>query len=140
MNQDKLPIPLPPEPESSPRMKTFLTYRWLLVPLVILLFFGIIFGLGWYRNLGGSTTPSVKQTPVAVVPPEHTPEPVKAPAPETHEAKVPEPSKKVEVPESLKVEVPGSHQAKEPAPVHPEKPAVHAETPPSLAPAPAPVW
>jgi hypothetical protein len=137
MNQDKLPVPAPPEPESSPRLKTFLEYRWLVVPLVILLFFGIIFGLGWYRKLGGASTPSVTKTPVAALPPEHKPEHIKAPAPETHEAKVPEPAK-VEGAEPSKVEIPGPHQAKEPAPVQPEKPAVHAQTPPSLAPAPAP--
>jgi hypothetical protein len=129
MNQDKLPVPLPPDPESSPRLKTFLEFRWLLAPLAILLFFGIIFGLGWYRKLGTATTPSATKTPVAAVPHEPVPEPGKALAPETHEAKVPEPAK---------VEVAGAHQAKEPAPVQPETPAVHAGAPPTLAPAPAP--
>jgi hypothetical protein len=133
MNQDKLPIPAPPEPESSSRLEAFLEYRWLVVPLVILLFFGIIFGLGWYRKLGGTTTPSATKAPVAAMPPEH----LKAPAPETHEATIPEPAK-VEVAEPSKVEVPGSHTAKEPEPHHPEKTALPAQTPPSLAPAPAP--
>jgi hypothetical protein len=129
MNQDKLPKPAPPESESSPRLKTFLEYRWLVVPLVIILFFGIIFGLGWYRKLGSATTPSAKKTPVAAVPEEHIKTPSPTPLPETHEAKVPAPSK---------AEVPGHSKAIEPEPLQPEKPALPAVTPPSLEPAPAP--
>jgi hypothetical protein len=117
MNPDKLPVPLPPEPESSQGLKAFLEYRWLLVPLAILLFFAIIFGLGWYRKIETATAPSVKETPVAAVPSE----PGKGPSSEPPEAAVPESSK-----------------AKMPAAVQPEKPALHAETPPSLAPAPPP--
>jgi hypothetical protein len=127
MSPEKLPIPLPPEPESSPRMKTFLEYRWLLVPLVILLFFGIIFGLGWYRKLGTGISPSPTKTPVAAVSPEPVPEQGKAPAPETHEATVPEPAK---------TDASAPPRAAEPEPVKPEKPAAHAGPPPSLAPAP----
>ena len=125
MNQEKLPVPVSPDPESSPRLNAFQEYRWLVVPLVIVLFFGIIFGLGWYRKLGSATTPSVTKAPVAAAPPEH----IKPPAPETHEAKVPEPAK-VEVPETAKAKEPETHQ--------PEKPALHAALPPSLAPAPPP--
>jgi hypothetical protein len=128
MNPEKLPIPLPPEPESSPRLKTFLEYRWLLAPLAILLFFGIIFGLGWLRKPGTATTPSATKPPVAAAPPEHKPEQTKTPAPDT-EAKIPE---------YPKGEVPGAHQAKEPVPAQPEKPALHAGAPPTLAPAPVP--
>jgi hypothetical protein len=123
MNPDKLPVPLPPEPESSQGLKAFLKYRWILVPLAILLFFAVIFGLGWYRKIGTATAPgtarapSHKETPVAAAPLEHG----KASAPETPEA-----------------EVPGASQAKAPEPAQPEKPALHAETPPSLAPAPPP--
>ena len=117
MNPDKLPVPVPPEPESSQGLKAFLKYRWLLVPLVVILFFAILFGLGWYRKIETATAPKFKETPVTAAPPEHG----KAPSPETPEAEVPGPSK-----------------AKVPEAVQPEKPALHAETPPTLAPAPPP--
>jgi hypothetical protein len=137
MNQDKLPIPAPPEPESSPKLKAFLEYRWLVVPLVILLFFGVIFGLGWYRKLGGTTTATVQKTTVATTPPEHIKTPAPTVSPKTQEAEVPAPIK-AEVPGHGKVEVPGHAKAKEPEPLQTEKPALHSGTPPSLAPTPTP--
>jgi hypothetical protein len=131
MNQDKLPVPLPPEPESSSRMKTFLEYRWVLVPLAIILFFAIIFGLGWYRKPKTTATPSHISTPSQAVTPSHTtapshkettvaqapPEHGKAPAPKAHDPGVQEPA-----------------VGPTPAPLQPEKPAPPAEAPPSPAP------
>ncbi len=127
MNPDKLPVPLPPEPESSLRLKAFLEYRWLLVPLAILLFFGVIFGLGWYRKTGTTKAPSPKETPVVALAPEHgKATPPQAPKAEAHKAEAPE------------AEMPAPATAKAPEPVQPEKPEVPAKAPPSLVPAPPP--
>jgi hypothetical protein len=129
MNPDKLPVPLPPEPESSPRMKTFLEYRWVLVPLVILLFFAIIFGLGWYRKLETAAAPSQATTPSHAAAPTHKP---------TAGAEVPPEHGKVPGPETHAAEVPGPAVSPSPLPLQAEKPAQHAEPPPTLAPAPPP--
>ena len=51
MDPEKLPVPLPPEPESPKGFKALLQHqRFILVTLVVLLFFGILFGLGLYRK------------------------------------------------------------------------------------------
>lgn len=112
MTPEKLPIPLPPEPESSKGLKALLQYRFLLVALVIVLFFAILFGLKWFRKTQPTTVPSQPETPLAVLHPESG----KVPAPEIPEAEVPA------TPKAL----------------IPEKPASPPEAPPSLAPAPPP--
>ena len=51
MDPEKLPVPLPPEPESPKGFKALLQHqRFILVTLAVLLFFGILFGLGLYRK------------------------------------------------------------------------------------------
>jgi hypothetical protein len=136
MNPDKLPVPLPPEPESSQGLKAFLEYRWLLVPLAIILFFVVIFGLGWYRKSGTAKAPSHMERPVATLPPETVKAP-SPPPPETHGAEAQEPAKAA-APEPAKATGPEHAKATMPEPVQPEKPALPDEAPPSLAPAPPP--
>jgi hypothetical protein len=129
MSPEKLPIPLPPEPEPPKGLKAYLQYRFLLVALVIVLFFGLLFGLGVFRKSKTADAPGHPATPVAAL----APEPVKEKAAPVEPAKpeVAGPSKTV-APEPPKT------TAAEPA--RPEKPAHQAEAtaPPSLAPAPAP--
>ena len=71
MTPDQLPMPLPPEaePESPRGLKALLEHRILLAALAVVLFFVVIFGLGWFfkgqtrdgpgapGNPGGSPAP-----------------------------------------------------------------------------------
>ncbi len=127
MTPDDLPQPLPPEPEPSKGMKTFRRYRFLLMILAVLLFFGLLFGRGLFWKTGTAMAPSPKETHVAVKPPEA------APPPPPPEAKAPEPRPAVS---------PGPAHPDKPAPgpeaVHPSKPEPAPKELPSLAPAPPP--
>jgi hypothetical protein len=69
MDPEKLPVPLPPEPESPKGLKALLQHhRFILAILAILLFFGFIFGLGWFRKAETTGTPSAATHPVAAQP------------------------------------------------------------------------
>ncbi len=69
MTPDKLPVPLPPEPEPPRGLKAFLEHRILLAALAVVLFFVIIFGLGWFFK-GKTTMPAAvhREAPVAFRP------------------------------------------------------------------------
>ena len=86
MTPDKLPVPLPPEPESPKGFKALLQHqRFILVTLVILLFFGILFGLGLYRKAKTGTPGDVAKLETAKPAEPHpakAPEPLQPPAPE----------------------------------------------------------
>ncbi len=117
MTPDKLPVPLPPEPRAAAGWKALLEHRTLLVALAVVLFFGAIFGLGWFFK-GKTTVPAAvhREAPVAVRP--------LVPA-----APVPAEHAKVEISEP-KLTPPKA--AVEPAP-QPEKPRYTVEAPPPLA-------
>ena len=125
MTPEKLPAPLPPEPEPHQGLKAFLQYRPFLVALVIVLFFVLIFGLGLFRKTKTTPAASHQEAPVAAQPLE----PEKVTQAEPSEAHVPE-SPKVAAHEPAKAVVP--------EPARPEKPPHSPEAPPSLAPAPPP--
>lgn len=143
MNPDKLPVPLPPEPESPKGFKALLQHhRFILVTLVILLFFGILFGLGLYRKAKTGAPGDIakleaakRAKPLEAKKPEPLqpadPEAPAAPAPEHGKVKLPEP------PETQVSEA--APPAKAPTPSH----EVHPAEPPAAvkehaAPAPAP--
>ena len=123
MTPDQLPMPLPPEaePESPRGLKALLEHRILLAALAVVLFFVVIFGLGWFFKGQPATAPVHRETPVAVRPLV----PV-APAPAEHAAE----HAKVEITEP-KLTPPKA--VVEPAP-QPEKPRHAAAAPPPLAP------
>ncbi len=146
MSPDKYPVPLPPEPESPKGLKGLLQhYRFFLAILVVLVFFGLIFGLGWFRKAKTAAEPSDTHKPLAAKPAEQHPAkasvPLKAPALETPQAPAPEPGQ-AQHPEAKDSHVSElTPPAKPPAPSHEgvpaaEKPAAPAH--PSPAPAPAP--
>ncbi|MFW6112921.1 MAG: DUF2333 family protein [Thermodesulfobacteriota bacterium] len=157
MNPDKLPVPLPPEPESPKGFKALWQHhRFILAILVVLVFFGLIFGLGWYRQPQTAGTPDAPDRLAATTPPAKAsvplePSPLKSPAtlaPETGQTKAPgsidsqvpeltpPPKSEGSAPEAPaapgKPGAPG-HAAPEPAP-----PALPAPAPPAPAPAPQP--
>jgi hypothetical protein len=68
MTLANLPVPLPPEPEPSKGMNIYRKYRFLIVILVVLLFFGLLFGRGLFWKTRTAVAPSPKETPVAVKP------------------------------------------------------------------------
>jgi len=121
MTPDKLPIPLPPEPEPPQGLKVYLKYRFLLVALVIILFFVLLFGMEFFRKTETTTAPSHPKTPVATQPLE----PVKPAPPVLSQAEGPEAHKVAEA-------EPATAIVAEPAP--PGKLPHHPEAPPSLAP------
>jgi hypothetical protein len=69
MTAEQLPAPLPPETEPPPRLKGFLQYRFLLVALAFVLFFTLLFGLGWYRKARTAAAPSPEAAPVVAASP-----------------------------------------------------------------------
>ncbi len=107
MNPEKLPVPLPPEPESPKGLKALLQHRFLLWILVVILFFGLLFGLRLSWKTQTAATPSDKETPVAALPSE----PSRAPAKEPPKPLAPEP---------LKVLTPEHPQPQAPAPKSPD--------------------
>ncbi len=128
MSPDKLPVPLPPEPEPSKGLKTFRQYRFLLVTLVVLLFFGLLLGSGVFWKTKTPKAPSDQRKPVAVMPPE----PLTPPTSKPSEAAAPEQPKAV----------PSERPQPEESPLHTEaehppksEPVVPKELP-SLIPAP----
>jgi hypothetical protein len=125
MTSENLPVPVPPEPEPPQGLKAWLQYRFLLVVLVIVLFFILLFGLGWYRKAKTAAAPGHQEAPVA----SHLPEPAKAAPPEPSQAEVPE-SPQVAPAEPAKAIV--AEQ------VQPRKASHPPEAPHSLAPAPPP--
>ena len=129
MSPEKLPIPMPPEPESPKGLKAFLQYRFLLVALVIVLFFGLLFGLGVFRKSKTGATQAHQETPVAALPAESG-----------HKEAAPVEPAKTEALEPAKTAAPEPPKAVVPGHAQPEKPARHAEAvaPPSLAPVPSP--
>ena len=88
MNPDKLPVRLPPEPEPPKGLKAMLQHRFFLAVLVILLFFGLLFGLRLFEKTKTATVPSDHEKLTAAIPPE----PAKAPASEPSKTSVQEPS------------------------------------------------
>jgi hypothetical protein len=137
MNPDKLPVQLPPEPEPPKGLKALLQHRFFLVILVLILFFGLLFGLGLFRKTKTATAPKDQEKLTAALPPEPsqapTPEPFKAAVPEPAKVLAPEPSAtKVSEPTRPK-EAPHLKEAEHPE--HPEKPAPTIKEPTSLAPA-----
>lgn len=105
MNPDKLPVPLPPEPEPPKGLQALLQHhRFVLATLVILLFFGLLFGLGVYRQATTAGTPSDAASVAA------------AESPETFPAKAPEPLQPP-APEALAIPAPEPGQIKPPAPL-----------------------
>jgi hypothetical protein len=129
MTPDNLPLPLPPEPEPSKGMKTYRKYRFLIIILVVLLFFGLLFSRGLWWKTRSAVAPSPAETPAAA----GHPEPAPAPTPPPSEAKAPEPPPAVS---------PEPAQAGKPAPgpeaAHAPKPEPASKELPSLAPAPPP--
>jgi len=110
MKLDKLPVPLPPEPESPKGLKALLQHhRFILAILVVLIFFGLIFGLGWYRQDKTAGTPE----PLAAAPP-------------AAKASVPLHPPALKSPEAL---APESGQAKLPKPTDPHMPELTPPTP-----------
>ncbi|MFW6127145.1 MAG: DUF2333 family protein [Thermodesulfobacteriota bacterium] len=94
MKPDKLPVPLPPEPESPKGLKALLQHhRFILAILVVLIFFGLIFGLGWYRQGQTAGTPEADK-PLAAASGERFPAkasvPLQPPALKSPGALVPE--------------------------------------------------
>ena len=145
MSPDKLPVPLPPEPESPKGFKALLQHhRFILVILVILLFFGILFGLGLYRKAKTGTSGDIAKLEVAKPSKPlqaKEPEPLQPAAPEAPAAPAPEHGKKLMLPE------PPETQVSEPAPpaktplpsheAHPAEPSPAVKAHPAPAPGPA---
>jgi hypothetical protein len=125
MTPENLPVPPPPEPEPPKGLMAWLQYRFLLVALAIILFFALLFGLGWYRKARTAAVPSHPQAPAAA----QAPEPAKASPLELPQAEVPE-TGKAAPPEAAKALV------AEAAP--PAKAPHPPEAPPSLVPSPSP--
>jgi len=145
MNPEKLPVPLPPEPESPKGFKALLQHhRFILVTLVVLLFFGILFGLGLYRKAKTGTPGDIAKLEAAkpAKPLEaKKPEPLQPPAPEAHATPAPEhgKAKLPEPPEPQVSEAPPSAQAPTPShEVHPAEPQPAVKAHPAPAPGPAP--
>jgi len=136
MDPEKLPVPLPPEPESPKGFKALLQHqRFILVTLVVLLFFGILFGLGLYRK-AKTVTPGETAKVEAAKPLEaKAPEPLPPPAPEAPAAPAPEHGqvKPPEPPEHRVEEA--APPAKAPTPSHEVHPAT---APPAVQAPPAP--
>jgi hypothetical protein len=139
MNQDNLPAPLPPEPESPKGLKALLQHhRFILFTLVVLLFFGILFGLGLYRKAKTGAPGDIAKLEAA-----KQAEPLQAKAPEPHQTAAPPPEHG-----TVKLPEPPESQASEPAPpaitTLPSHEAPPAEVPaavkkhPAPAPGPAP--
>jgi len=123
MSPEKLPMPLPPEPESPKGLRALLRHhRFFLAILVVVLFFGLIFRLGWFRQAKTAATPSHTAPPVATEPHESVQAkpsgPLQPQAPESPAVKAPEP---------------GEPQPSEPTDTH-----VSELTPPAKPPGPAP--
>lgn len=79
---EKLPVPLSPVPEPPKPLKTLSQHRLLLVVLVILLFFGVLFGLGIFRDKKGPGGPGeAGRETVALAPVGDKPTPSEAPPP-----------------------------------------------------------
>jgi hypothetical protein len=143
MTPDNLPLPLPPEPEPSKGMKTYRKYRFLIIILVVLLFFGLLFSRGLWWKTRTAVAPSPTETPAAA----GHPEPAPAPTPPPSEAAAEKPPLAPLGPTQGEKPAPGAEAG--PAP-RPEKPApgIEARSPakpetaskelPSLAPAPPP--
>jgi hypothetical protein len=146
MNPEKLPVPLPPEPESPKGIIALLQHhRFILATLVILLFFGLLFGLGFYRQGQTDGAPSDAAPPTATESPESfqakAPEPLQPPAPEALTVPGPEPGP-AKLPDVTEPFVPESTPSAKSGPPFPEarpgEPPPAVKEPPSLAPAPAP--
>jgi hypothetical protein len=141
MNPDKLPVQLPPGPDPPKGIKALLQHRFFLVILVLILCFGLLFGLGLFRKTKTVTASKDQENLTAALPPE----PPQAPTPEPSKAEMPEPAKSLApVPSAAQVSEP-SHPKEPPHlkeaehPEHPEKTAPTIKEPPSLAPAPPPL-
>lgn len=132
MNPDKLPVQLPPGPEPPKGLKALLRHRFFLVVLVLILAFGLLFGLGLFRKAKTVPAPKDQEKHIAALPPEPsqppTPEPSKVEVPEPPAAQVSEPSHPPEAP----------HPKEAAHAEHAAKPEAPAKELPSLAPAPPP--
>lgn len=137
MNPDKLPVRLPPEPEPPKGLKALLQHRFFLAVLVILLFFGLLFGLRLFEKTKTATAPSDQEKLTAAIPPE----PAKAPASKPSKVAVPEPSQalgsKPSAAKDSEPTKPEKPQLPEEA-KHPEKLEPTAKELPSLTPSPPP--
>jgi len=126
MKLDNLPVPLPPEPESPKGLKALLQHhRFILAILVVLIFFGLIFGLGWYRQDKSAGAPDAADRPLAAAPAQ------KFPA----KASVPLHPPALESPEAL---APDTGQAGGPKPTDPQVPELSPATPSAEPPPEAP--
>ncbi len=112
MSQEKPPLSLPPGPEPSQRMNLFRRFRFLLVILVVLVFFGVLFGQGLFWGPKTPISPSQQETTPTALPqvppasPEErpsaggelpkTPAPEAAPPEKPPQPAVPEPPPKAE--------------------------------------------
>jgi hypothetical protein len=123
MSPEQLPAPLPPETEPPPRLKGFFQYRFFLVALAFILFFILLFGLGWFRKAKTATGPSPEAAKVAA----QSQEPEKAAPLESTPAE----EKALPTP-AAPAKAAGPGPAPSIAPPH------AAEAPPTLAPAPPP--
>jgi hypothetical protein len=77
MSPEKLPVPLPSAPEPPRPLKLLKEHRLLLVVLVIILFLGLLFGLGLFQGKEGpgETPQEMTKTPVPAPEAETTPAP-----------------------------------------------------------------
>lgn len=135
MTPENLPKPLPLEPKPPKGMSIFRRYRFLIMLLVVLLFFGLLFGRGLFWKSRPAEAPSPKETPLAAKPPVAlTPsEPAAPPAPPPSEAAGPEALPAVPLsPAHPEKPAPGDEA------VPPAKPEAAPKEVPSLAPAPPP--
>ncbi|MGQ9688209.1 MAG: DUF2333 family protein [Desulfobaccales bacterium] len=130
MSAEKLPLPLPPEPQPSKKMTILRRYRFLLVVLVVLLFFGLLFSKGIFWKARPAVAPAPSETPLAAAPLEQA-----APSPPvTSEGAAPAPAP-APPPEPARPEKPPLAAGAEPVP----KPEPAPKELPSLAPAPPPL-
>ena len=145
MNPEKLPMRLPQEPDPPKGLKALLQNRFLWSLLVVLLFFGLLFGLGWFRKSKTVVVQRDTAKPLAAEPLESVkakaPESLQPPAPELPATTRPEPGK-TDLPEPTESQISQPAPAtKPPLPLpeaHPAKPHPDVKEPPSLVPTPPP--
>ena len=145
MNPDKLPVQLPPEPESPKGFKALLQHhRFILATLVVLLFFGILFGLGLYRKAKTGTPGDITKLETAKPSKplqSEAPEPLSPPTSEAPAATEPEHGT-VRLPEPPETQVSdAAPPAKTPMPsheAHPAEPSPAVKEHAAPAPGPAP--
>ncbi|MEJ2071107.1 MAG: hypothetical protein P8X58_11995 [Syntrophobacterales bacterium] len=145
MNPDKLPVQLPPEPESPKGFKALLQHhRFILATLVVLLFLGILFGLGLYRKAKTGTPGDITKLETAKPSKplqSEAPEPLSPPTSEAPAATEPEHGT-VRLPEPPETQVSdAAPPAKTPMPsheAHPAEPSPAVKEHAAPAPGPAP--